>query len=217
MRWPLLDLSLFGNTRFTILVVAGTIANIAYAVTIYLSTLNLQQARGLDPLMAGLAFLGPSIGAALGGPLSGRLAARYPPVARMGVGCAAAALSLAALAVSRGWVVYVIALTACGFTMGLVYAFTTVATQAVVRPERAGEAAGVTLTSLVTLAGVGVAVSGTMLEVLRHSGTSAGRWYQRDTGRAGGPPLACGPAAVLSSARSRSASPFDEPSGMRPE
>ena len=58
--------------------------------------------------------------------------------------------------------------------MGLVYAFTTVATQAVVRPERAGEAAGVALTSLVTLAGVGVAVSGTMLEVLRQSGMSTG-------------------------------------------
>jgi hypothetical protein len=113
-------------------------------VTIYLSTLNLQQVRGLDPLMAGLAFLGPS------------------------------AASLAALALAGGWVVSVIALTACGFTMGLVYAFTTVATQAVVRPERAGEAAGVALTSLVTLAGVGVAVSGTMLEVLRH-GVSEGR------------------------------------------
>src|SRR4029079_7267401 len=120
----------FGNARFTVLVVAGTVANIAYAVTIYLSTLNLQQARGLDPLMAGLVFLGPSIGAALGGPLSGRLAAKYPPVLVMGVGCMAAAISLAALAVSRGWIVYVIALTACGFTMGLVYAFTTVATQA---------------------------------------------------------------------------------------
>ena len=58
--------------------------------------------------------------------------------------------------------------------MGLVYAFTTVATQAVVRPERAGEAAGVTLTSLVTLAGVGVAVSGTVLEMLTRAGMSAG-------------------------------------------
>ena len=174
VRWPLLDLSLFRNARFTVLVVAGTVANIAYAVTIYLSTLNLQQVRGLDPLMAGLMFLGPSIGAALGGPLSGRLAARHPPVLVMGVGCVAASLSLAALAVSGGWVVYVIALTACGFTMGLVYAFTTVATQAVVRPERAGEAAGVALTSLVTLAGVGVAVSGTVLEVLTRAGMSAG-------------------------------------------
>ena len=154
--------------------VAGIVANIAYAVTIYLSTLNLQQVRGLDPLMAGLVFLGPSAGAALGGPLSGRLAAKYPPVLVMGAGCMAAAISLAALAVSHGWFVYVIALTACGFTMGLVYAFTTVATQAVVRPERAGEAAGVALTSLVTLAGVGVAVSGTMLEVLTRAGMSAG-------------------------------------------
>lgn len=175
VQWPLLDMTLFRNARFTVLVVAGTVANIAYAVTIYLSTLNLQQVRGLDPLMAGLAFLGPSIGAALGGPLSGRLAAKYPPVLVMGVGCVASAASLAALAVSGGWIAYVIALTACGFTMGLVYAFTTVATQAVVRPERAGEAAGVALTSLVTLAGVGVAVSGTIVEVLRHGGMSEGR------------------------------------------
>ncbi|MGZ8746504.1 MAG: hypothetical protein ACXWZ2_05610 [Mycobacterium sp.] len=56
--------------------------------------------------------------------------------------------------------------------VGLVYAFTTVATQAVVRPERAGEAAGVTLTALVTLAGVGVAVSGTVLEMLARGGQS---------------------------------------------
>ena len=48
-----------------------------------------------------------------------------------------------------------------------------VATQAVVGPERAGEAAGVTLPSLVTLAGVGVAVSGTALEMLQPGGLSA--------------------------------------------
>jgi hypothetical protein len=57
---------------------------------------------------------------------------------------------------------------------GPVYAFTTVATQAVVRPERAGEAAGVALTALVTLAGVGVAVSGTVLEMLERTGMSTG-------------------------------------------
>ncbi|MDT5093656.1 MAG: hypothetical protein QOH60_3019 [Mycobacterium sp.] len=172
VRWPLVDLSLVRNTKFAILVIAGTIANIAYAVTIYLSTMNLQQVRGLDPLSAGLAFLGPSAGAALGGALSGWLAARKPPVAVMGAGCAAAAVSLAALAAATGWVPYLIALTAAGTTLGLVYAFTTVATQAVVRPERAGEAAGVTLTSIVTLAGVGVAVAGTVLEILTGGGWS---------------------------------------------
>jgi EmrB/QacA subfamily drug resistance transporter len=172
VRWPLVDLSLARNPRFTILVIAGTIANIAYGVTIFLSTLYLQQVRGLDPLMAGLAFLGPSAGA-VGGAMSGRLAASRPPVLVMGVTSVLAALSLAALAASSSWVGYLSALTACGFTLGLVYAFTTVATQAVVRPERAGEAAGVTLTALVTLAGVGVAVSGTVLELLQRTGLSA--------------------------------------------
>jgi MFS family permease len=106
--------------------------------------------------------------------MSGRLAAKYQPVRVMGIACIAAALSLAAPAVSRGWAGYLIALAACGFTMGLVYAFTTVATQAVVRPERAGEAAGVALTSLVTLAGVGIALSGTILEMLTRAGMSTG-------------------------------------------
>jgi EmrB/QacA subfamily drug resistance transporter len=174
VRWPLVDLSLIRNAKFTILVVAGTIANIAYAVTIYLSTVNVQLVRELDPLTAGLAFLGPSAGAALGGVLSGWLAARRPPMQVMGAGCAAAAVSLAALSASTGWVPYLIALSAAGTTLGLVYAFTTVATQAVVRPERAGEAAGVTLTSIVTLAGVGVAVSGTVLEILTRGGWSTG-------------------------------------------
>lgn len=169
---PLVDLSLARNPRFSILVVAGTVANIAYAVAIFLSTLYLQQVRGLDPLMAGLVFLGPSAGAALGGVLSGRLAARRPPLLVMGLTSVVAAISLAALALAPGWAVYLPALTACGFALGLVYAFTTVATQAVVRPERAGEAAGVTLTALVTLAGVGVAVSGTVLEMLERGGMS---------------------------------------------
>jgi MFS family permease len=172
VRWPLVDLSLARNARFAVLVIAGTIANIAYAVTIFLSTIYLQQVRDLDPLMAGMAFLGPSAGAALGGVISGRLAARRPPVLVMGLTSVVAAVSLAALAASSGWVAYLAALTACGFTLGLVYAFTTVATQAVVRPERAGEAAGVTLTALVTLAGVGVAASGTALEILRQPGTT---------------------------------------------
>jgi EmrB/QacA subfamily drug resistance transporter len=172
VRWPLVDLSLARNPRFAILVIAGTIANIAYGVTIFLSTMYLQQVRGLDPLMAGLAFLGPSAGAALGGAISGRLAASRPPVLVMGVTSVVAALSLAALAASNSWISYLPALTACGFTLGLVYAFTTVATQAVVRPERAGEAAGVTLTALVTLAGVGVAASGTILEMLQGAGAS---------------------------------------------
>ena len=155
VRWPLVDLSLAQDPRFTILVVAGAVANIAYGVTILLSTLYLQQVRELDPMMAGLAFL------------ARRQVRRWAARCRAGSPPAAHPLSSWAPRVwpprwrsrcSRAaddWVIYLSALTVCGFTLGLVYAFTTVATQAVVRPERAGEAAGVTLTALVTLAGVG--------------------------------------------------------------
>ncbi|MCV7281867.1 MFS transporter [Mycolicibacterium flavescens] len=172
-RWPLVDLALLGNPRFTLLVVAGTVANVAYVVTIFVSTLFMQQVLGLDPLAAGLAFLGPSVGAAAGGWLAGRLAARRSPALVMGTTIVLAAFSVAALALSGGWIAYLAALTAGGATLGLVYAFTTVATQAVVRPERAGEAAGITLTVLVSVAGVGVAVAGTALEVLQSNGFPA--------------------------------------------
>lgn len=171
---PLVNLALFRNPRFTVVIVVGTVSNIAYGVTIYLSTLNLQQVRGLDPLMAGLAFLGPSAGAALGGGLSGRFAVKYPAVPVLGTACVVAAIALGALAISDQWVPYLIALTVCGFAMGLAYAFTTVATQSAVPPERAGEAAGIALTALVTLAGVGVAVAGTVLEMLHRGGTPTG-------------------------------------------
>jgi hypothetical protein len=77
VRWQLIDLSLLRNSQFTILVVAGTIANIAYPVTVFLSTINLQLVRGLDPMVAGIAFLGPSARAALGG-LSPDVSRRFP-------------------------------------------------------------------------------------------------------------------------------------------
>jgi EmrB/QacA subfamily drug resistance transporter len=209
VRWPLVDLSLLRNSKFSILVVAGTTANIAYTVTVFLSTMNLQQVRGLDPLTAGIAFLGPSAGAALGGVISGRLGARSSPVLVMGIGCAVAAVSLAVLAASEQWVVYLVALTACGFTMGLVYAFTTVATQTVVPPERAGEAAGITLMSLVTLAGVGIAVSGTVLEMLQRHGWSMGGSIQSILAVIAALLLPAG-LAVLGSARSKTSVP-EEP------
>ena len=47
VRWPLVDLSLVQIPRFTVLVIAGTIANIAYGVTIFLSTMYLQQVADL--------------------------------------------------------------------------------------------------------------------------------------------------------------------------
>jgi MFS family permease len=119
----------------------------------------------------------------------------------MGIGCVAAAVSLAVLAAATNPVLYLVALSGCGFTMGLVYAFTTVATQTVVPPERAGEAAGVALTFLVTIAGVGVAVAGTALEVLQRDDLSTGDAISIVLGVIAAPLLVAG-ATVLYRARS---------------
>jgi MFS family permease len=51
--------------------------------------------------------------------LSGRLATKFAPLTVVGVTGALAAISLAALAVSHDWAVYLSALAVCGFTMGL--------------------------------------------------------------------------------------------------
>jgi hypothetical protein len=80
-----------------------------------------------------------------------------------------------------------------------------VATQAVVRPERAGEAAGVTLTALVTLAGVGVAASGTVLEMLQGAGVSTAGAVDAIVAVLAALLLPAG-AAVLLTARSRAGS-----------
>ncbi|MBI0315478.1 MFS transporter, partial [Streptomyces javensis] len=52
----------------------------------------------------------------------------------------------------------------CGAALGVAGALTLIATQAVVRPERAGEASGVTKAVITTAAGLGVALSGDAAE-----------------------------------------------------
>ena len=57
----------------------------------------------------------------------------------------------------------------------LVYAFNTVATQIVVARERAGEAAGITLSSLVTCAAIGTTLSGNKLPMPQGQAAAACR------------------------------------------
>jgi EmrB/QacA subfamily drug resistance transporter len=61
VRLPLIDVRLFRNVAFVLVTAVGTMANIAFAGTVFLATLYLQEVRGLEPLMAGLVFLGLSV------------------------------------------------------------------------------------------------------------------------------------------------------------
>jgi EmrB/QacA subfamily drug resistance transporter len=160
---PLLDLSLFRLRVFDVVVAAGTIGNVVYNVVIFGSTLYLQQVRDLSPIEAGAIFLALSLGASVAGQLSGRLG-RFPAWAVMAVALALGAAGTLGLSLSDGWALYVPMFAISGLGLGLAWAFTSVATQAVVPPAKAGAASGVVLTLLIGIGGIAVTVASSFLE-----------------------------------------------------
>jgi MFS family permease len=164
VRDPLIELSLFRNQAFVLITVGGTIANIVYTVTVC-TTSYLQEGRGLSPIAAGLVFLAPSVAVALSGPLAGRLAGWRPVPVLIPATMILGGISLLVTSAVEAWGAYVLLLGLTGFALGLGWTLPSIGSQTVVDPARAGEAAGVNLTVMVTIAGVAVALAGTLIEL----------------------------------------------------
>ncbi|MGW7370088.1 MFS transporter [Streptomyces sp. NPDC054841] len=158
-RHPLIDLRLFRNVPYVLVTGMGSVTNMGYAVTVFVSTLYLQGVRGLSPLTAGIVFLAPALLVALSGPLGARLAARMRPTAVMALAGAIAGTGMIVLTHVTAWWLYVPVFAWCGLGLGLGWTFSSVATQQVVPPARAGEASGVLLTFLVTLGAIALAAA----------------------------------------------------------
>jgi predicted MFS family arabinose efflux permease len=165
VRDPLIELSLFRNQAFVLITVGGTIANIVYTVTVLCTTIYLQEGRGLSPIAAGLVFLAPSVAVALSGPLAGRLAGWRPVPVLIPATMILGGISLLVTSAVEAWGAYVLLLGLTGFALGLGWTLPSIGSQTVVDPARAGEAAGVNLTVMVTIAGVAVALAGTLIEL----------------------------------------------------
>jgi len=173
-RAPLVSLALFRNRAFDAVVVAGSLSNVVFCFVAVFSALYLQQARGLTPFQCGLVFLALSAGAGSASYWSGRLAEKYPADRLMAVGMFISAAGIMGLtSVSSLWL-YTPLFLVTGVGLGLGWALANVATQAVVAPADAGTASGVTLTALVLLGAVGVAIAAAMLELLAGSAQAAG-------------------------------------------
>ncbi|NUH37897.1 MFS transporter [Streptomyces samsunensis] len=169
---PLVDLALFGNRPFVALTAAGAAANAATVVLLFVVPLALQGPWRLSATGAGAAFLAPAAAMALAGPVAGRIrTADAMRVMAAALALGAAALGGAAMATSLP--VFLVAVTGCGAALGIAGALTLIATQAVVRPERAGEASGVTKTVITTAAGLGVALSGPAAEARSSAAVTA--------------------------------------------
>jgi EmrB/QacA subfamily drug resistance transporter len=165
VRDPLIDLSLFRNRAFVLITIGGTMANIVYTVTVLCTTIYLQDGRGLSPTLAGVVFLAPSVAVALSGPLAGRLAGWQPVSVLIPATMLFGGASLLATSAVDAWGAYVPLLGLAGFALGLGWTLPSIGSQTVVDPARAGEAAGVNLTVMVTIAGVAVALAGTLIEL----------------------------------------------------
>jgi MFS family permease len=135
-------------------------------------TLYLQTAKGFSPLAAGVMFLGPSLAAAAAGPLSGALGARLPALTVLSLGIATGGAALLALAAIHPLGPFLAILAVSGLGFGLVYAYANVATPQAVAAARAGEASGIVLTMLDTMAGLGVVIAGTAVQAATASGTT---------------------------------------------
>jgi MFS family permease len=174
VRFPLVELSLFRNTPYVVITLAGMVSNICFCVTTFAVTIYLQEVRGLRPIEAGVVFLAPSLTLGVMGPLSGRIGPRFRPIGVMATAIGAGSVGLLILSGAHEWALFVPAFALFGAGLGFGWSFVSVATQAVVKTERAGEASGVTLTIVVAVAGLCVATAATVLEVLQAGGASAG-------------------------------------------
>jgi Na+/melibiose symporter-like transporter len=172
--FPLVDLELFKNRRFVAITLLGMVANIAFVVTTFATTLYLQDVRGYSPLEGGFIFLSASLMQAVAGPLSGRLAERFNIPRTMLVAIVVGALGLLVIAAGLGIGIIAAALVVFGLGYGLCWAMLSVGTQTVVSVDRAGEASGVALSIVIGMAGLGVAVVASLIEIISGGGTGEG-------------------------------------------
>ncbi|MDM4719815.1 MFS transporter [Micromonospora sp. WMMA1363] len=161
---PLVRLDLFHDRRYVIVTLMGMIANIAFVVAVFATTIHLQQVRDYSPFVAGVAVLAASISGGVSGPLAGRLSERLgvPLLIATATMVGACGLLVVSFGGDLGPYLLGLAVTGLGYRTG--FTLTNLGTQAMVPAERAGEASGVTLAVLLTGSGIAVAAAGTLIE-----------------------------------------------------
>jgi len=169
---PLIAPSLFRDGKFMIVALAGTVLNLSVAVVIFSSTLQLQNVDGFSPDIAGLLFLGCSIGVAIAGPVAGWLTSRFSAISVLNACLAIDVVAILAVAFTSPCLpVYVVALGLAGFAGGMGWSVAQVGGQQLLPAERSGEGAGLMSMVMVTGGGISVVVAGVVIEAIAGGGT----------------------------------------------
>jgi drug resistance transporter, EmrB/QacA subfamily len=165
-RDPLLDLRFFRSVPFTGATLIAIFGFGAFAGFLFLTSLYLQEVRGLRPLLAGCCLLPVALTTLIFGPLSGRLVGSRGPRPSLVVGGSlllAGGLLLVPLSGSESFLLIIGTFAVFGIGFALLNPPITNTAVSGMPREQAGVAAAVASTSRQVGATLGVAVAGSVL------------------------------------------------------
>ncbi|HEX3829793.1 MAG TPA: MFS transporter [Sporichthyaceae bacterium] len=174
---PLIEFRFFRSLPFAGATLTGIFAFGAYGGFLFLSTLYLQDVRGLSPLHAGLATTPMAVMVLVAAPLSGRLVGnRGPrlPMVLAGAAMLSGAAMLLDLSATTGYIHLLTAFTVFAVGFGLVNPPITNAAVSGMPRSQAGVAAAFASTSRQVGATLGVAVIGAILNTGANAAVGAG-------------------------------------------
>ena len=164
---PMIELRFFRSAPFSLATLMALALFIAYAGFMFVATLYLQDARGLEPLRAGLLTLPMALSSACAAPVSGwlvgRTGARTPMLAGAASLTVGSILLLTLLGPTSPLTLFVIAGMCVGASMGLINTPISNTAVSAMPPERAGVAGATASTSRQVGQALGVAVLGACL------------------------------------------------------
>lgn len=165
LPYPLLDLKLFDNVRFSAAICAYALSCLAMFGVYIFVTQHLQLVLGLSPLQAGVATLPWALGFVAGSLTAPRLARRFTPVSVMVTGLAAAAVGLALVTLAgQPYALTALILATIVMSLGMAPVFT-IGNEIIITaapPERAGSASAISETSAEFSGALGIAVFGSL-------------------------------------------------------
>jgi predicted MFS family arabinose efflux permease len=180
VRWelrqtdPMIDPRYFRSLPFTGAVLVGICSFGSLSGFLFLSTIYLQDARGLSALHAGLHLLGTATAMALCPLLAAGLVARRGlrlPLTLGGLALMLSMVAMSRLTVSSGEISLIAAFTVFGIGLGMVDGQISHAAVSAMPASQAGLASGVASASRQIGQALGVAVTGALLNAGLHGGT----------------------------------------------
>ena len=165
LTYPMVDVRLFRNARFSAACVSVTLAFFALNGALFMLTLYLQQIRGLSPLETGFRFIAIAGGVVVASPIAAKLTVLWGARLTTSIGLAIIALGLglaATISVSTGdWpILAILFIAAVGIGLSMTPA--TDAIMGAVPPEKFGVGSAVNDTTRELGGALGIAILGSV-------------------------------------------------------